>query len=119
MSAALQSIPDELLEAARVDGAGAWRRFWQVTLPLLSPTLLFAAVVGGIAAVQTFGQIDLLTQGGPINHTRVLTYYLYQAAFQNNNDGLAAVLAVALFVITLVLTLVELRLLERRVFYAR
>jgi ABC-type sugar transport system permease subunit len=119
MSAALQSVPDELLEAARVDGASAWRRLRSVTLPLLSPTLLFAAVIGGIAAFQAFGQIDLLTQGGPINHTRVLTYYLYQEAFLRNNDGVAAVLAAALFVITLVLTLVQFRLLERRVFYAR
>jgi len=119
MSAALQSVPDELLEAARVDGASAWRRLRSVTLPLLSPTLLFATVIGGIAAFQAFGQIDLLTQGGPINHTRVLTYYLYQEAFLRNNDGVASVLAVALFVITLVLTLVQLRLLERRVFYAR
>ena len=119
LSAALQSIPDELLEAAQVDGAGPWRRFGQVTLPLLSPTLMFAAVVGGIAAFQAFGQIDLLTQGGPINHTRVLTYYLYQEAFLRNNDGLASVIAVALFVISLLLTLVQLRLLERRVFYAR
>ena len=119
MSAALQSVPDELIEAARVDGAGPWRTFWRVTLPLLSPTMLFAAVVGSIAAFQAFGQIDLLTQGGPINHTRVLTYYLYEEAFQRNNDGVAAVVAVALFVITLVLTLIQLRLLERRVFYAR
>jgi len=119
LSAALQSIPDELLEAARVDGAGAWRRFVRITLPLLSPTLLFAGVIGGIAAFQAFGQIDLLTQGGPVNHTRVLTYYLYQEAFVRNNDGVAAVLAVALFVITLVLTVVQLRLLDRRVFYAR
>jgi sn-glycerol 3-phosphate transport system permease protein len=118
-SAALQSIPDELLEAARVDGAGAWRRFWNVTLPLLSPTMLFAAVIGGISAFQAFGQIDLLTQGGPVNHTRVLVYYLYQEAFERNNNGVAAVLAVALFVISLVLTAVQLRLLERRVFYAR
>jgi ABC-type sugar transport system permease subunit len=119
MSAALQSIPDELLEAARVDGASAWRRFRQVTLPLLSPTVFFATVIGAISAFQAFGQIDLLTEGGPLDHTRVLTYYLYTAAFKNSNDGLAAVLAVALFGITLLLTLVQLRLVERRVFYAR
>jgi len=119
MSAALQSIPDELLEAARVDGATAWRRFRQVTLPLLSPTVFFATVIGAISAFQAFGQIDLLTEGGPLDHTRVLTYYLYTAAFKSSNDGLAAVLAVALFGITLVLTLVQLRLVERRVFYAR
>jgi sn-glycerol 3-phosphate transport system permease protein len=119
MSAALQSVPDDLLEAARVDGAGAWTRFWRITLPLLSPTMLFAAVVGSISSLQTFGQIDLLTEGGPINHTRVLTYYLYQEAFVRNDDGVAAVLAVALFTITLLFTVVQLRLLERRVFYAR
>ena len=119
MSAALQSIPDELTEAAMVDGAGPWRRFRRVTLPLLSPTIFFAAVIGTITAFQAFGQIDLLTEGGPLNHTRVLTYYLYEAAFERNNDGLAAVIAVALFGITLLLTLLQLRFVERRVFYAR
>jgi sn-glycerol 3-phosphate transport system permease protein len=117
MSAAMQSIPDELHEAAMVDGAGAWRRFWRVTLPLLSPTVFFAAVIGTISAFQAFGQIDLLTEGGPLNHTRVLTYYLYQSAFKFNNDGVAAVLAVALFFITLLLTVLQLRFVERRVFY--
>ena len=119
MSAALQSVPDDLLEAAAVDGAGAWTRFRRVTLPLLSPTIFFATVIGLISAFQAFGQIDLLTEGGPLNKTRVLTYYLYQAAFRNNNNGLAAVLAISLFAITLGLTLLQLKLIERRVFYAR
>jgi ABC-type sugar transport system permease subunit len=119
MSAALQSVPDDLLEAASVDGASAWTRFRRVTLPLLSPTIFFATVIGLIAAFQAFGQIDLLTEGGPQNKTRVLTYYLYQAAFRNNNNGLAAVLAISLFAITLGLTMLQLKLIERRVFYAR
>jgi ABC-type sugar transport system permease subunit len=119
MSAGLQSVPDDLLEAAEVDGAGAWTRFRRVTLPLLSPMIFFATVIGLIQAFQAFGQIDLLTEGGPLNKTRVLTYYLYQAAFRNNNDGLAAVLAISLFAITLGLTLLQLKLIERRVFYAR
>jgi sn-glycerol 3-phosphate transport system permease protein len=119
MSAGLQTVPDELLEAARVDGAGAWSRFRNVTLPLLSPTLFFATVVGGILAFQAFGQIDLLTEGGPRDRTNVLVYAIYRAVFRENNDGKAAVLAIALFVITLVLTLVQLRLLERRVTYER
>ena len=72
-----RAIPDELLEAARVDGAGAWSRFWHVTLPMLSPTIFFAVVVGSIFAFQTFGQIDLLTQGGPLKKTNVLTYFIY------------------------------------------
>jgi sn-glycerol 3-phosphate transport system permease protein len=119
MSAGLQAVPDELLEAARVDGAGVWSRFRNVTLPLLSPTLFFAAVVGGILAFQAFGQIDLLTKGGPNEHTNVLVYAIYTAVFRDNDSGKAAVLAIVLFGVTLLLTLVQLRFLERRVQYER
>lgn len=119
MSAGLQAVPDELIEAARVDGAGTWSRFVHVTLPMLSPTLFFSAVVGSILAFQSFGQIDLLTEGGPQERTNVLVYAIYRTVFKENNDGKAAVLAIALFVITLLLTLVQLRLLERRVSYER
>jgi sn-glycerol 3-phosphate transport system permease protein len=117
MSAGLQSVPDDLLEAARVDGAGAWSRFWHVTLPLLSPTIFFAVVIGTIFAFQTFGQIDLLTQGGPLKKTNVLTYFIYTEL--NRDPGKAAVLAVALFLLTLMLALAQIRLLERRVTYER
>jgi sn-glycerol 3-phosphate transport system permease protein len=119
MSSGLQAIPDELVEAAQIDGAGAWSRFRNVTVPLLSPTIFFSVVVGSIFAFQTFGQIDLLTQGGPTKHTNVLTYFIYTSLQQQQDDGKAAVLAVSLFGITLLLTLVQMRLLERRVFYAR
>jgi len=119
MSAGLQAVPDQLLEAARIDGAGAWSRFRNVTLPMLSPTLFFAAVVGSILAFHSFGQIDLLTEGGPQNHTNVLVYSIYQTVFKENNNGKAAVLAIALFAMTLVLTLVQLKILERRVSYER
>ncbi len=119
MSSGLQAIPEELNEAAEVDGAGPMRRFWLVTLPMLSPTIFFAVIVGSIFAFQTFGQIDLLTQGGPLDRTNVLTYSIYTALRQQNNDGKAAVLAVALFFITLTLTLVQTRVLERRVHYGR
>jgi sn-glycerol 3-phosphate transport system permease protein len=119
MSSGLQAIPEEMHEAARVDGAGPWRRFWQVTLPLLSPTIFFAVVVGSIFAFQTFGQIDILTQGGPLRRTNVLTYFVYTTLRQESNDGKAAVLAVALFSITFVLTLIQMRVLEKRVHYGR
>jgi sn-glycerol 3-phosphate transport system permease protein len=119
MSAGLQAVPDDLLEAATVDGAGAWSRFRNVTLPLLSPTLFFATIVGSILAFHSFGQIDLLTEGGPQDHTNVLVYAIYRTVFRETNDGKAAVLAIALFAITLVLTLVQLRVLERRVSYER
>jgi ABC-type sugar transport system permease subunit len=119
MSAGLQAVPDELLEAAQVDGAHPWTRFRRVTLPLLSPTIFFAFVVGGIFAFQTFGQIDLLTNGGPVKKTNVLTYSIYTTLRAQQDEGRAAVLAIALFAVTLGLTLVQLRLLERRVTYAR
>ncbi len=122
MSAALQAIPDELQEAAEVDGAGATRRFFRVTLPLLSPTIFFTFVVGTIAAWQAFGQIDLLTQGGPGGSrgaTNTLTYFVYSEFFERQNEGTAAVLAVALFFIVLGLTLLQLRFFERRVHYER
>jgi sn-glycerol 3-phosphate transport system permease protein len=119
MSAGLQSVPDELYEAAVMDGANARSRFFHVTLPMLSPTIFFAAVVGSIIAFQAFGQIDLLTRGGPDNETNVLVYSIYTQVFRFGNDGVAAVQAIALFIIVLVLTLVQLRFAERRVSYAR
>jgi sn-glycerol 3-phosphate transport system permease protein len=119
MSAGLQAIPDDMFEAARIDGAGAWRTFRRVTLPLLSPVIFFAVVVGTISAWQAFGQIDLLTQGGPLNSTNTLTYYVFTSFFQHNNEGQAAVLAIALFFIVLLLTVFQLRFLEQRVHYAR
>jgi ABC-type sugar transport system permease subunit len=119
ISAGLQAIPDDLLEAAEVDGAGAWSRLRHVTVPLLSPTLFFAMVVGGILSLQAFGQIDILTGGGPLKKTNVLVYAMYDAVFRQNNEGKAAVLSVALFVLTLVLTLIQIRLLDRRVTYER
>jgi sn-glycerol 3-phosphate transport system permease protein len=122
MSAALQSIPDDMWEAARIDGAGAWRQFRKVTLPLLSPTIFFAVVVGTISAWQAFGQIDLLTEGGPggrHGETNTLTYFVFTEFFDQQNEGTAAVLAIALFFIVLILTLFQLRFLERRVHYER
>ena len=119
MSAGLQTVPDELLDAASVDGAGRWTRLRHVILPLLSPTIFFAVVVGSILSLEAFGQIDLLTSGGPLQHTNVLVYDIYSLVFNQNDQGRAAVTAIALFAITLLLTLVQLRLLERRVSYER
>jgi sn-glycerol 3-phosphate transport system permease protein len=115
VSAGLAGVPDELLESARVDGAGPWRRFREVTLPLLSPTLLFAVVVLTINTFQSFGPVDILTRGGPLSSTRVLIYGIFRAT--SNDPSTAAVQAIVLFVILLMLTLLQLRVLERRVFY--
>jgi sn-glycerol 3-phosphate transport system permease protein len=118
ITAGLQSIPEELQESALVDGAGAWRRFVGVTLPLLSPTLLFATVVLTIGAFQTFGQIDLLTKGGPAGHTDVIVYSIFgDASPISANDGVQAATSIVLFLVILVLALVQVRFLERRVHY--
>jgi sn-glycerol 3-phosphate transport system permease protein len=120
MSAGLQAIPDELLDAAEIDGAGPWPRFWRVIVPLLSPTVFFAVVVGSIFAFQAYGQFDLLTPAGADRlHTNVLTYEIVTTLRDRQDPGVAAVLAIALFAVTLLLTLVQLRFLERRVHYAQ
>ena len=121
MSAGLQSLPEEVLEAARVDGASNWTTFWRVTVPLLSPTLFFGVVVGTIYAFQTFGQIDILIgyQNAAYEHTNVLVYNIYTTLVYGANPGRAAVMSIALFLLTLVVTLLQLRFLERRVHYAR
>ena len=120
MTAGLQSLPDEILEAARLDGAGGWTMFWRVTVPLLSPTLFFGLVVGTIYAFQSFGQIDILIgpQNSGFTHTNVLLYYVYQALSIQDDPGVAAVLSIVLFIILLVFTLAQMRYLERRVTYA-
>jgi sn-glycerol 3-phosphate transport system permease protein len=116
ISAGLQSLPDDLYEAARVDGIGPWRQLRHITLPLLSPTLLFASVVLTISAFQSFGQIDLLTEGGPLDSTRVIVYSIFSDA-RAGDLGLASAQATLLFVILFLLTLVQMRVLERRTFY--
>lgn len=115
--AALQNIPQELYESARVDGARSWSLLRHITLPMLSPALLFVVVVSTIIAFQSFGQIHILTRGGPLDATNVIVYSIYTDAFINFEYGAAAVQAVALFLLMLAFTLIQLRFLERRVFY--
>ncbi len=121
LSAGMQAVPDELLEAAEIDGASAWTRFWRVTVPLLSPMIFFTLVVATITALQTFGQVDLLIgyQRAAFLHTNVLTYNIYTTLLVQNDPGVAAVLSIVLFLLTLGVTLLQLRFLERRVHYAR
>lgn len=115
--AGMQSIPEELFESARIDGAVAWRSFWHLTVPLLSPSLFFLGVVGTINAIQAFTQIHLLTRGGPVDSTRTLVYSLYLDAFQNFQTGYASAQAMVLFVLILILTIVQFRYVERLVHY--
>lgn len=115
--AGLQGISDDLYESARVDGASPWLQFREITIPMLSPTLLFTSVILSINAFQSFGQVDLLTQGGPGDATNVIVYSIYQEAFENRNAGVASAQAVVLFIIVLTLTLVQFTFFERRVHY--
>jgi ABC-type sugar transport system permease subunit len=115
--AGLQTIPDDLYESARVDGAGRWAQFWHVTLPMLSPMLFFATIVGSIFSFQAFGQIRILTQGGPVDSSKTLLYSIYSDGFEDFRTGAASVEALALFVILLLLTAALFRLTAGRIFY--
>jgi multiple sugar transport system permease protein len=107
--AGLQDIPGVYYEAARVDGAGPWRRFVSITLPLLKPTSTFVLVISFIGAFQLFDPIFVMTQGGPANATTTTVYYIYQQAFQFLQLGYASALSVVLFLIILVFSLLQLR----------
>ncbi|WP_245863125.1 carbohydrate ABC transporter permease [Candidatus Viridilinea mediisalina] len=115
--AGLQGIPRELYEAARVDGAGPWARFWHVTLPGLSPIAFFLSVTSVLATFQAFDIIKVLTDGGPVISTTTLIYHLYTLGFVSYDAGQAGVVAVVLFMIMLVLTIIQIRYLEQRVNY--
>lgn len=115
--AGLQSLPEECLEAARLDGANALRRLWHVTLPLLSPTLFVVTVLAVIDSLTTFGQVHVLTRGGPGEATNLLIYNLYRDAFQNARPGFASAQAFILFVGLALITFAQFRILGRRVFY--
>lgn len=103
--AALQDIPEELYEAAELDGAGSWQRFRFVTFPLIRPTTFFLLVTGLIGASQSFGMINLMTAGGPGRSTTVLSYYVFQNAFQYYRFGYAAAMAWVMFAGVLLLTI--------------
>jgi multiple sugar transport system permease protein len=115
--AGLQGIPQELYEAAKIDGAGAWAQFRYVTLPLVSPTTFFVVVLSTIAAFQVFDQTYVMTGGGPAYSTTTLALFIYQNAFQWFHMGYAAALSYVLFAAVAVVTLLQFRAQGRFVFY--
>lgn len=120
VTAGLQGVPRDLHEAAAIDGAGGIRRFWSITVPMLGPTLLFVIIVLTTRAFQTYGEIDLLTRGGPTPYesTTTLTYFVYGSnSIIRNNIGLQATAAVLLFVLLLGLSALQLRGIGKRVHY--
>ena len=116
--AGLQSIPKALIEAASIDGAGPWRRFWNIQLPLLSPTTFFLLVINIVYAFfDTFGIIDAATQGGPGQSTSILVYKVYQDGFKALDLGGSAAQSVILMCIVVALTVVQFRYVEKKVQY--
>lgn len=113
----LSSIPGDVYEAASIDGASGWSRFWRITLPLLSPTLLVASVMAIISALQIFDQPYVLTRGGPGDSTRTAVMVIYQSAFQELHFGLAAAIGLVLMAIIMLATWLQFKLSERFVFY--
>jgi multiple sugar transport system permease protein len=107
--AGLQTIPINRYEAAELDGAGAWQKFWHITLPGLRPTLVFVAVTTAIFTLRSFEQVYVITGGGPLNSTNLLVYYIYDQAFAQFDFGYAAAAATLLLGVTLVLVYFQLK----------
>ena len=116
--AGLQSIPKSLIEAAAIDGAGPWRRFWNIQFPLLSPTTFFLLVINVVYAFfETFAIIDATTHGGPGQSTNTLVYKVYQDGFKNLDLGSSAAQSVILMLIVVGLTILQFRYVEKKVQY--
>jgi multiple sugar transport system permease protein len=112
--AGLQTIPKYVYEAAEVDGASELKTFWRITLPLLRPVMVMVLVVTMIGSFQIFDTVAVTTQGGPINATRVIYYYIYERAFTRFDFGYASAMAMVLFAILAIVSLLQLRLLRAK-----
>lgn len=113
----LQGVPEEIYESAKVDGSGPVRTFIQIMLPLLSPAIFFVTIVSVITGFQAFGQVQILTRGGPVDSTNVVVYQIYQDAFINFRFGIGSAEALVLFVIIMLLTIIQFTVFERKVHY--
>ncbi len=110
--AGLQTVPKDVYEAGAIDGATELRMFWSITIPLLRPVLVFVLVTTVIGSFQIFDTIAIMTQGGPVNATRVIFWYIYEFAFSRFQMGYAMAAAVALFLILITMTLLQMRFLR-------
>ncbi|MEZ4658934.1 MAG: sugar ABC transporter permease [Caldilineaceae bacterium] len=115
--AGLQNVPPALLEAAALDGAGAWRKFLNVTVPIMTPVIFFNLIVGIIGNFQVFAPALIMTQGGPQDATLFMVLYIYRNAFEYSKLGYAAAVSWVLFAVIIVLTIVQFRLSGRWVYY--
>lgn len=110
--AGIQTIPKPLYEAASIDGATEWQSFWRITVPLLRPVLAFVLVTSVIGSFQIFDTVAVTTEGGPINATEVINWLIFERAFERFDMGYATTISMALFLILIVISLVQLRLLR-------
>src|SRR5699024_7469697 len=106
-----------MYESAKIDGAGYFQRLFKITIPLLSTVLFFVFIIAFVGSFQTFGQIDLLTSGGPNNPTNLIVYSIYQQAFNYGHFGPATFPPIVLFVIILIVTIFQFSVGERKVHY--
>lgn len=111
---ALRAVPAQLLESAELDGAGKWRRFFRIQLPLISPTILYVVCTNTVQALMTSGPIMILTQGGPLRSTTTLIYMMYTSGYRSANYSLSACVSLITFALALAFTAVALALDERR-----
>ncbi|WP_221567196.1 carbohydrate ABC transporter permease [Alkalihalobacillus sp. TS-13] len=112
--AGLQSIPSNLYEAAEIDGANKWQQTIRITIPMLMPSIIIVTVMSSIAAMKVFEEIYIMTGGGPLNSSKTLVFYIYQEAFEKLNMGYASAAGVVLFLITLIFSIVNLKLMGRK-----
>ena len=110
--AGLQAIPNTVYEAGKIDGASEWTMFWRITIPLLRPILALVLIMTMIGSFQVFDTVSVTTQGGPVNATRVLQYYIYDLAFGRFQFGYASAIAVGLLIILAAITAVQYRLMR-------
>lgn len=115
--AGMQGISEEYYEAAKIDGAGFWGSWKNITLPLITPSLFFLLVITTLGAFQTFTEVNVLTAGGPVNSTDVIVQEIFRSFYFNGQYGLASAEALVLFVIILALTIIQFGVLEKRVNY--
>lgn len=114
-SAGLQGIPETYYEAAEIDGAGRWSKFWKITVPMLAPTTFFIMIMSMISSFQVFDLVYVLTSGGPLGSTKVLVFFVYEYAFKFFEMGYASAAAYVLFAILIVLTMIQVRYMKNRV----
>ena len=115
--AALQTVPSNIYEAAELDSTPKWRVFFKITLPMISPTNLFTSVVASIASFKIFDSVNVMTQGGPVDSTNTLVYYIYSFAFRYGKPGMACAAGVILLILVCIMTYVQFGVGKKRVHY--